>query len=605
MSLFFLQTAMLWTAALAAVVVILHVILPRWKRRAVPSLLIWRRVRERGLGASARRLSVDVVLLLAALTVIALVFASIDPRLVAERPSRGQLVVVIDNGTSSLSEGEGGATRLAEAAAAARRAVDEIADRETVAVIATSPAPHIVAPPGVADVARHALSGVRGVHVSGDVDAALALARATGSSNADILLVSGRLPAEVPPRVRTVRVGRGSRNLAIVRADFAARRAFCGLRNFGDRDVATVVSLRVMSPEPSREVSRRDVTVPADGRLDVVLEVADAAYRAASVVRLSHQYAEDDLHVDDAVWAARLPAGARRVTVVGEASEPLARALWAAGAQVTHRPASDKGSPAKDTDAIVLAGIAPTTWPPSVPAIFVRPPGGIDGIEMIGDELRDVAATFAIDDSPDSLVTGFPPGVGITVARASRARFFVNRVPLITAGSEVLAARFDAGGLSHTYLGFDPVDSDWATRASFPVFVARALERARTTDDRDAPLGFAVAGTTPERLLPVGVTTLVGPDGEEVSRAASLSRVGLYPLRPSRPDGTRRVLAVNLVSARESDNRPSALPSLPDDAHLHPETASSRVQARALAPLLALVALALCVGEWYLSSRRD
>ena len=69
-------------------------------------------------------------------------------------------------------------------------------------------------------------------------------------------------------------------------------------------------------------------------------------------------------------------------------------------------------------------------------------------------------------------------------------------------------------------------------------------------------------------------------------------------------EGPRRVLAANLVSERESDNRPSA-PLATTAAATSASAEAARVEARALAPVLALVALALCAGEWYLSSRRD
>ena len=94
MSAFLVQPAMLWTAAIAVAVVALHLLLPRWKRRVVPSLMIWRRVAARGIGISARRLSLDIVLLLAACAALCLVVASADPRMMSEREMRRDLGLV-------------------------------------------------------------------------------------------------------------------------------------------------------------------------------------------------------------------------------------------------------------------------------------------------------------------------------------------------------------------------------------------------------------------------------------------------------------------------------------------------------------------------------
>jgi hypothetical protein len=144
-------------------------------------------------------------------------------------------------------------------------------------------------------------------------------------------------------------------------------------------------------------------------------------------------------------------------------------------------------------------------------------------------------------------------------------------------------------------------------RASFPVFVARALANARTAGKDETRLGFAVVGDVPGALLPAGATQLIGPDGREASPSAVLDRVGVYAVTTTRGDGDRSALAVNLLSARESDNRPS--PAVASEAARGTSsgrsTPSPRVEASALASLLALVALVLCAGEWYLSARRD
>jgi hypothetical protein len=603
MSVFLVHPGMLWTAAIAAAIVVLHLLLPRWKRRVVPSLMIWRRVAARGTALSARRLSWDLVLVLAALAAACMVLAAADVRLVTARTARDEVVLVVDNATSSLSEGVAGATRLDDALAAARRELARLSADGRAALVTTSPEAGLVA--GFATPAEIARSFalIRRTNVSGDIDSALALAFATGSPAAELLVFGSRAATSLPPRARRVPVGAPSRNLAFVRAEFGPDRAFSALRNYGARDVTTVVAMRVIDPMAPGDCARQTVTVRALGRADLVLVPAGPEYAAARTVRIAHAHADDDLDVDDAVFATRLPPPARRVRVVGEASEPLVRALRAAGAEIVY--ARDDAAGTDDADLDVFAGVTPRVWPSATFSVVVNPPQSFGTVELLERELVDVAASF-VSGAPDgSPIAGFPAAATVRVERASRVRFFGAHEPLMVGGGEALVAILRDGPTPHVYVGFDPAASDWPVQSSFPVFVARVLEAAGGEGVVGGRLAFARVGGAAADVVPLNVTALAGPRGVESTPQARLELAGLYAMRTRADRDGSAPLAVNLVSERESDNTlapPESAPAAGDGGGL--AAVRGRFESSGLSGALCAAALALCLAEWVLGARR-
>jgi len=599
MAFFLSHPAGLWTAALVVALAVLHLLAPRWKRRVVPSLFLWRRIAARGLELRSRRPAADLPLVLGVLGASALALASAGPVLLRATASGRELVVVIDNGTSSLTEGVRGRTRLADAVAFAGAELASLGEGDAAAVVATSPSARVVEPLGSPGRAREALARIEPVQVSGALAEAVALALSQGTAGSEppevVVFTSRALPTGMPA-TRRVPVGREGRNLAIVDADFSDDQAFCALRNFSSREAVARVSLRVLDPAPPREIASIEARVPAGGRVPVVLAPAgglEATLAAARAVELSHSWAEDDLWVDDRVWAAREAVSARRVGIVGEPPECLLRAIWAARAEAVVL-AGGAGVPA-DVDCLVYLRELPAAWPPPACALLVSPPRSLGPIEILGEELLGAKGVFASGTDERSLVRGFPP-VTVAVERSRRARIFAPHEVLLLAGGEVLAAALRGG---HVYLGFAPDESDWPDRASFPVFVARFLEEAarhaRAAEAaRWARLAYARVGETPGALLGPAPPPLRTGSGRELPQGARPLAAGLYRARGD-------WLAVNLLSERESDN------ALAPDGHSGAGRSAPRGRRTAqtgLGGALAAAALALFLAEWLASAHR-
>ncbi len=613
MSLFLLHPAALWTAAGLAAVVLLHLLQQRWKRRLVPSLVLWRRVLARGIELRARRPSLDVALILGAAAAACLVAASTGPRLLTTLRGRRGIAVVIDNGTASLTESftETGraATRLAEAKLLAREVLAELDPGTQATLVATSDTAHVVARAGPTEAAVRALERIVPVQVTGSLAEAVSLALA--DSPGEVVVVTHRALPPAPAHVRRVPVGRASRNLAITCADFSRTEAFVAVRNFSPRDAEASLVLRALAPERKRLASL-GVRVPAGGRTTAVLvpsaETA-AALADATAVEVELAHLNDDLDADNVVYASRVRAGARRIGVVGQPGEGLSRALWAAGAETVALSSAGASSPEGigDLDALLFAGELPASWPPPAGAMLIAPGRSAGPVELAGDELRNVRAMFAGVERDDAVTRGFPP-VELGVSSVARARIFTAHVPLVVSsgGAETLAAQFRDGGRPFVWLGFTPEDAGWNRRASFPVFVARALDFLGGRDggrgaggERSAGrLGFARVGESPRQYMPPETATARLPGGREVTREGRLMEAGLYRAGET-------PLAVNLVSERESDNRIAQVRTAGERASADAKTAAAaRVRALDLAGALAALACMLLAAEWIVSARR-
>ncbi len=598
-----LAPAWLWTAAALGLIALLHLMQSRWKRRVVGSLFIWKRVAARGIELHARRPTLDLALLLGLAGAAALVIAAAGPRLVtATRPGR-EMVVVLDNGTASLTKGPDEKSRIESAIALAWLGLASLEVGSRAAVVATSPSPHVVTPMGDPARARAALGqGVPPRQVTGSLPAAVSLALAQGSADAETVVYTSRALPPSPANVRRVAVGSESANVGIVHADFAGARAFAAVRSFAARPVDVRVSFRTVDPN-QRELAAETVRLAPLGRADVVLEPAREAaaeLEAARAVAVEISSPEDDLDTDNVAFAARSSGGARVVGIVGDPGAALLRALWAARVETVALagPGVPDSIP-EDIDALVYASTTPGSWPPPLPALIVAPERSAGPFEILDDELRGVRGLFAGTEGRETPTRGFPP-TEIAVRRSARVRILGGAETLLESGGEVLAARVAGEGGPHFYLGFRPDDSDWPERASFPVFVARVLGEfgSRAGAEGRGRFDFARVGDAAAPLLPPGVAEARLPGGTDVPRSGRLLEAGLYSVGGA-------PLAVGLVSEAESDNRladPST-PSATADA-----TSASRARAVTswdLAGALAAVALALLAAEWLVSSQRS
>jgi Ca-activated chloride channel family protein len=177
------------------------------------------------------------------------------------------------------------------------------------------------------------------------------------------------------------------------------------------------------------------------------------------------------------------------------------------------------------------------------------------------------------------------------------------QAPLIVAG--------ELGRQRIVWVGFDPLESNWPLRVSFPIFIANVADWLNPASARNAQL--LVKAGDPFRLTlpaPIKKAEIQLPDGK--TRALELdpqstelvfgdtAREGVYRLRADTTN--EATFCVNLLDANESNIQPRAELSLGQYTKI---TASTAKPANTeLWRTLAIAALAVLLFEWWWYHRR-
>lgn len=612
----FLNPAALAALALALPLTALWFRRRRRVARSVPSLQLWRAVKrtlppQTGLARLITERAWWMHLAALVLAVIALAAPSLRAR---AAPSE-RLVLVIDT-TASMSARVDGRSRLDEARALARRALDDLPRGAEVSVVEAGCAPSITLPvTRDISLARSAIGAMRAHDCGGDLAPALRLAadRLRGAGRARlVVLTDGATRADalppLPAQVEVLRVGRPAANVGVTAAELrmdedarpgAPRRGalFVGLTAAHlDAPRELTVRAELLRGGDAFAVARRRLRV-AEGRSALTLPIELAESEPAELVRVSLEHADDALAVDDVAWAP-VPRGVRiTVRLVRDGASPwLARAL--------------RADPSVTLEAITLA-----QWRARRAARF-------DGLTVFHREVPAEALPGAtlgfVDDARAQAALGFRLGPTLTrptwtdvsetdprvrfvgvadvhVAVARRVEVSpAERVLLSTSGGPLIAARDDAAGTS-TLAGFDPDRTDWPLRPGFVLFLRDAVEHARARRDAlrlDARRTGARVTLPAEggsvRLVHEGGAALTLPVHDGVAAWTRADRAGIW--RVARGRGEERV-ALSLLDPVESALGVADLPGAraADAGTLAPPRVS-----RAAGWIAALLAL-LCV----------
>jgi hypothetical protein len=307
--------------------------------------------------------------------------------------------------------------------------------------------------------------------------------------------------------------------------------------------------------------AQESVVVPADlppdpsGRAPIVrVELSLASAQPGEGTGDALQL--DDVAVAPSPGARRLP-----VFVVGDASEPVVRALRA-DRDVELFATSLTALAERDDDApldglVVYAGPTPAEAPPG-DSLVLAPTGEAVFGTPLGPEVRRPQLVRWEESDPRLRFVSFAD-VHLAASRTVRGGLR----PLISADAGAVAAVLMRPSGETTLLAFDPAQSDWPTRPSFVVFFRNLVERARA----HRAAGGVPAGRTGEPLrvpAPDGTSVTVTTPAGETLRVVSRGGVALVPT-DAEPGvfavrvGGREMFALrNLLDEHESDVRPRA-----------------------------------------------
>lgn len=547
MSLTFLAPQFLWALLALPVILALHFIRARRRRREVSAIFLWKEAKQ--VAEARRRFSPTWLLVLqlafAALAALALA----QPRLaVAGLPER----VIIFDASASMAARDGDGVRIEKAK---REALALLRGAGRVTLVRAGLDAVVVQPPsGERGALERAILGLSAVDREADLERAIALAQAVAPEAEVHLFTDEALPSSQRLQVHDV-AGDGL-NLGITTFDIGVQQAFISVSSSHPRPQEVELELL----QEGAVVAASSLLVPAAGRASITFPLQQEGFFEARLRAPEW----DALPLDNRAYAGARPL---RVALLGAGEGALERALAAIPNLSVTRFAAG-AEPGPDFDARVVVGAPPAALPPGK-ALYFAPPAEAPAYARIQDwDQSDPMLRFA---SLGGALVGLapePPPLpegGTVLARTAELRPVLLRWQTL------------AGEL--VYADFNPAQTDLVNRSAFPLLIANVMASFRAS--ARLPLGAP---------LPAG-SSLVS--GESLVSRASASEPGIYQVGGER-------YAVSLLS--DAETRLPGAEARPASAE--PETrAATSEQLWSAALLLVALALAALLAEWLLFSR--
>jgi Ca-activated chloride channel family protein len=621
-----LSPATLGLSALLGLVLALHMLRPRQAARRVPSLFLWREIRQDPPAARPwKPLRRSPLLLLQLLALSLLVLALSRPWLTSRQAVSGEHLIILVDRSATMAATDLAPNRLA----AARRRILALVEGRPGArftLIAFDAHPELLVA-GETDPGRirRVLEGLTVRPVPGRASEALDFAAtlALGQPGTAVILYSdGAFDLDGPPpaglSLRFDPLGEASVNQAISALSLTEGPAdqgpflFAQAGNGGRRSARR----RLLVEVDGRLLDARDLDLPPGGFAGFTLELPPETSR----VRVAFDQ-PDDLPLDDEAWVVRPRSRPLRLALVGEGNRflEIALGLLPAVASVRYLDAAEAEQPWGPIDLAVLDGLLPARLP-DCPLLLVAPRGPLalgspDALRPTGRVLELPQPVIADPAHPLLAGTGFAEAA---ILRAQALALGPRWTPLVTTQADgvtwPLVAEGHLNGQRALLMAFDLRDSDLPLLPAFPLFIAAAVENLTPRGLVELPREAALGEPLALRLAPgVQAARVIDPAGEETALSitsgqalfAGTGQAGLYRVLATGPDGLEETaFAVNMVSARPLDIRPrdplAAAGAGATSAPISPPSPGRRELWRPLAAM----AFVLLLAEWAYDHRR-
>jgi hypothetical protein len=568
-------------------IAILHLVRQRRTRVKVPTTALWQSLRippER----RQRTLPLTLLLLLHLLVALCLALALANPALLPFGQHTPTHTVIMLDTTTSMAATDVSPSRFAGAQAAAVEILDSLAEGDTVALVALSATPRLLAVGGAADAARLATI-VRGLAPAGNganLAAALHIANSTLSSQqqnqvvvlTDVALSAPTTPLSVAAALDWRTAGGVAENAAIVA--FASRRLPTGetalygrVANFSPN--LTVRSLQLLVDGQLSD--EQTIRIPAGGTEERIWRIK-AGVRAE--LRL---IGADDLPLDDQASLPLERSRSVRVRLISADETALERVLAALpGLNVT--VASQFDPAAAPVDVTVLNGVLPDPLPAGA-LLVVNPPPGDPRLPLAATTLGERASSATLDPAFGGIDLSSVQWGGRHPLAGELSAF---QSAITTEQNRALVLRGTLESQPAVVWAFDVDASNLPAKLGFPLLTA-------------ASLNVLTTGALPPTLPPGAAAPsvgLLGPDGAALGENVRLTSPGLYTLRAEAGQAQSGGVAVNFGDTSESNLAQQPQPAImatPADLAIAPlQKAGWRIW-----PLLLVLALVVLAGEWW------
>ena len=405
------------------------------------------------------------------------------------------------------------------------------------------------------------------------------------------------------------KVGQRAENLGITALDARAnpedatqRAIYASVANFSSNTLSADLELyfQANGGDSRSLLETRPLTVPGQQTAPQVFK-ATQAKDGVFTVRLT---SKDDLAADNEASIVSLLPKPVNILLVTRGNRLLEKALRAV-ANVQLAVANDliPQSGSAGFDFVVLDGVVPTAWPK----------GNVLAFRTVNtnwvESVAAVEAPVIVDWKSTHPLLRYAGFDNVQIVQSLTARAPTWAVSILEAPQAPLILAGDFGRQRIVWVGFDPLESNWPLRVSFPIFIANAVDWLNPANAKNSSLlvkagdPFRLALAEPvknaEVKLPDGKSATLNVEGANELVFGDTARQGVYHLRA----GTNEVtFCANLLDSAESNIRPR------DELKFgeYTSVAATTVQRTnmELWRTLAAIGLAVLLFEWWWYHRR-
>ncbi len=357
------------------------------------------------------------------------------------------------------------------------------------------------------------------------------------------------------------KVGQRADNLGITALDARAnpedatqRAIYASVANVSSNTLSADLELYFQSSggDSRSLLETRPLTVPGQQTAPQVFK-ASQAKDGVFTVRLT---SKDDLVADNEASIVSLLPKPVNVLLVTRGNRLLEKALRAV-ANVQLAVANDLTDAGAGFDFIVLDGVVPTAWPK----------GNVLAFRTVNtnwvESVAAVEAPVIVDWKSTHPLLRYAGFDNVQIVQSLTARAPTWAVSILEAPQAPLILAGELGRQRIVWVGFDPLESNWPLRVSFPIFIANAVDWLNPANAKNSQLlvkagdPFRLALAEPvksaEVKLPDGKSATLNVEGANELVFGDTARQGVYHLRA----GTNEVtFCANLLDSAESNIRP-------------------------------------------------
>lgn len=403
------------------------------------------------------------------------------------------------------------------------------------------------------------------------------------------------------------KVGQRADNLGITALDVRAnpedatqRAVYVNVANFSSNTLSADLELYFQANDGDARnlLETRPLTVPGQQTAPQVFK----ASQAKDGVFTLHLTGKDDLAADNQASIVSLLPKPVNVLLVTRGNRLLEKALRAV-ANVNLAVATDLTDAGAGFDFVVLDGVIPTEWPR----------GNVLAFRTVNtnwvEDVRAVDAPVIVDWKSTHPLLRYAGFENVQIVQSLTARAPTWAVSILEAPQAPLILAGELGRQRIVWVGFDPLESNWPLRVSFPIFIANAVDWLNPANAKNSQLlvkagdPFRLALAEPVKnavvKLPDGKSATLNLDGANELVFGDTARQGVYHLRA----GTNEVtFCANLLDSAESNIRPRD--ELKFGEYTRVTATTVQRTNMELWRTLAAIGLAVLLFEWWWYHRR-